>query len=272
VTWFHPLWRHGLQRPDFQIERGGVSQTGALLLRSDNDPEPDERITVTGQRIGQRVRQRCQEPKNDFLASMCPKWVPHTLSASQIRTYDERVRNPTRALMAAGTPVFSTSCGPSFSDHFYPARRGIDCGPRRSTAREQWPVAVESERSELAVIAAVSRKRQNEAKLLGCRHGSKAGYSSGVGGIDARRATPPDPMPPRWGLAGCCQLDPSHPTLVTCAVGRAGRHAPRPNGVGGQPGFPDARKVVTLPLLVISGLATGPPAGVGDGLQFLSTR
>jgi len=24
-------------------------------------------------------------------------------------------------------------------------------------------------------------------------------------------------------------------------------------------------------LLVISGLATGPPAGVGDGLQFLST-
>src|SRR5271166_4010161 len=78
VTWFHPLWRHGLQQPDFQIERGGVSQTGALLLRSDNDPEPDERITVTGQRIGQRVRQTCQEPKNDFLASMCPKWVPNT--------------------------------------------------------------------------------------------------------------------------------------------------------------------------------------------------
>ena len=32
------------------------------------------------------------------------------------------------------------------------------------------------------------------------------------------------------------------------------------------------RKGVTLPLLVISGLATGPPAGVGDGLRFLSTR
>jgi hypothetical protein len=144
VTWFHPLRRHGLQRPDFQIERGGVSQTGALVLRSDNDPEPDERITVTGQRIGQRVRQRCQEPKNDFLASMCPKWVPHTLSASQIRTYDERVRNPTRALMAAGTPVFSTSRGPSFSDHFYPARRGIDCGPRRSTevVLEEQPLPV----------------------------------------------------------------------------------------------------------------------------------
>ena len=26
-------------------------------------------------------RKKCQEPKNDFLASMCPKWVPDTLSA-----------------------------------------------------------------------------------------------------------------------------------------------------------------------------------------------
>src|SRR5271166_1775351 len=62
------------------------------------------------------------------------------------------------------------------------------------------------------------------------------------------------------------------PTLVTCEVGREGRHASRPNDVGGQPRFPGARKGVTLPLLVISGLATGPPAGVGDGLRFLSTR
>ena len=45
-----------------------------------------------------------------------------------------------------------------------------------------------------------------------------------------------------------------------------------PNDVGGQPRFPGARKGVTLPLLVISGLATGPPAGVGDGLRFLSPR
>src|SRR5208337_1450264 len=30
------------------------------------------------------------------------------------------------------------------------------------------------------------------------------------------RATPPDPRLPRWGLAGCRQLDPSHPALVTC--------------------------------------------------------
>src|SRR5271157_4213495 len=105
------------------------------------------------------------------------------------------------------------------------------------------------------------------------RHGSKAGYSSGVAGVDARRATPPDPRPPRWGLAGCCQLDPSHSTLVTCAVGREGRHAPRPNDVGGPTTFPGRQQGgVTLPLLVISGLATGPPAGVGDGLRFLSPR
>src|SRR5271157_2999652 len=32
------------------------------------------------------------------------------------------------------------------------------------------------------------------------------------------------------------------------------------------------REGVTLPLLVSSGLATGPPAGVGDGLRFLSKR
>ncbi len=28
-----------------------------------------------------RREKRCQDPKNDFLASMCPKWVPDTLSA-----------------------------------------------------------------------------------------------------------------------------------------------------------------------------------------------
>ena len=27
------------------------------------------------------IGNKCQEPKNDFLASMCPKWVPDTLSA-----------------------------------------------------------------------------------------------------------------------------------------------------------------------------------------------
>src|SRR5271166_1772982 len=79
-------------------------------------------------------------------------------------------------------------------------------------------------------------------KPADCGHGSRAGSSSGVVGVDARRATPPDPRPPRWGRAGCCQLDPSHQTLVTCAVGREGRHAPRPNDVGGQPRFPGAKK------------------------------
>ena len=37
----------------------------------------------------------------------------------------------------------------------------------------------------------------------------------GVAGVDARRATPPDLRPPRWGLAGCRQFDPSHPAVVT---------------------------------------------------------
>src|SRR5271166_4008083 len=60
----------------------------------------------------------------------------------------------------------------------------------------------------------------------------------GVAGVDARRETPPDPRLPRWGLAGCCPLDPSHPTIVTCEVGREGRHAPRPNDVGGPTTFP----------------------------------
>src|SRR5271157_5944609 len=46
-------------------------------------------------------------------------------------------------------------------------------------------------------------------------HGSNAGHSSGVAGVDARRATPPDPRLARWGLAGGRQLDPSHPALVT---------------------------------------------------------
>ncbi len=42
-------------------------------------------------------------------------------------------------------------------------------------------------------------------------HGSNAGHSSGVPGVDARTATPPDPRLARWGLAGCLQPDPSHP-------------------------------------------------------------
>ncbi len=32
-------------------------------------------------RIHAEKVKRCQEPKNDFLASTCPKWVPDTLSA-----------------------------------------------------------------------------------------------------------------------------------------------------------------------------------------------
>ena len=36
-----------------------------------------------------------------------------------------------------------------------------------------------------------------------------------MAGVDARRATPPDPSLPRRGLAGCREPDPSHPALVT---------------------------------------------------------
>src|SRR5271157_6500051 len=45
-------------------------------------------------------------------------------------------------------------------------------------------------------------------------HGSNAGHSSGVAGVDAGRATPPDPRLARWGLARCCQFDPSYPALL----------------------------------------------------------
>ena len=34
--------------------------------------------------------------------------------------------------------------------------------------------------------------------------------------------------------------------------------------------FPGPESGWPIPLLLISGLATGPPAGVGDGLRFLS--
>ena len=52
----------------------------------------------------------------------------------------------------------------------------------------------------------------------GWGHGSNAGHSSGVAGVDARRATPPDPRLVRWGLARCCQLDPSHPAALVTRV------------------------------------------------------
>src|SRR5271157_493189 len=64
--------------------------------------------------------------------------------------------------------------------------------------------------SQLPVTPCFSSKRRWRSG-----HGSNAGHSSGVAGVDARRATPPDPRLARWGLAGGRQLDPSHPALVT---------------------------------------------------------
>ena len=42
-------------------------------------------------------------------------------------------------------------------------------------------------------------------------HGSKAGYTSGWLGSTPEGRRPQIPRLPRWGLAGCRQLDPSHP-------------------------------------------------------------
>jgi len=106
------------------------------------------------------------------------------------------------------------------------------------------------------------------------RHGSKAGYSSGVVGVDTRRATPQI-----RGLraGGSLAVASSIPATQLSSPARLAERvvtlrAPMTNDVGGQPRFPGARKGVTLPLLVISGLATGPPAEVGDRLRFLSPR
>jgi len=61
-----------------------------------------------------------------------------------------------------------------------------------------------------------------QAQLCGGRSGPafgrcrRSGSKLRVAGVDARRATPPDPRLERWGLAGCRQLDPSHTGLLTC--------------------------------------------------------
>ena len=100
------------------------------------------------------------------------------------------------------------------------------------------------------------------------RHGSRAGYGSGVAGVDARRATPPDPRPPRWGQLAVASSIPA--TQLSSPARLAERvvtpHAPMTLGANH---VSRRRQGVTLPLLVIFGLATGPPAGVGDGLRFI---
>ncbi len=74
-------------------------------------------------------------------------------------------------------------------------------------------------------------KCQNKANLLAW---FKRGLQLRAAVLDARRAKPQDPRPPRWGLAGYCQLDPSHPTasgnlrLGHRAPGRGGRRASMP--------------------------------------------
>src|SRR5208337_3754195 len=41
------------------------------------------------------------------------------------------------------------------------------------------------------------------------------------------------------GLAGCCPLDPSHPTIVTCEVGKEGHHTPMTLGANHVSRAPD---------------------------------
>lgn len=61
------------------------------------------------------------------------------------------------------------------------------------------------------------------------RHGSKAGYSLGKAGIDARRATPPDPTPPRRGAPAVAGSTPGHPAVSgNHRLGHAGRRAAMP--------------------------------------------
>ena len=120
----------------------------------------------------------------------------------------------------------------------------------------------------------IRRTRIAGIQLPKMRHGSKAGYSSGVAGVDARRADAPrseaSALGARWLLPARSQ-PPNYRHLRGWQRGssRPTPHAPRPMTLGAnhvsrreQGGDPAAA--------VISGLATGPPAGVGDGLRFLS--
>ena len=111
---------------------------------------------------------------------------------------------------------------------------------------------------------AVSKKRQNKAAWFKSGFQLRGGWGrrpkgnapgSEASALGARWLLPARSQPPNYRHLRGWQ-----------------RGSSRPNDVGGQPRFPGARKGVTLPLLVISGLATGPPAGVGDGLRFLSPR
>ena len=70
---------------------------------------------------------------------------------------------------------------------------------------------------------AASDCKEIKKKLQERPHGRDRGMvqeqaTTRVAGVDARRATPPDLGPLHWGLAGNCQLDPSHPAFVTCGI------------------------------------------------------
>ena len=70
---------------------GPITRTGVVflsvgatvaILSPNDEPNNDSRpIVLLRSALLGASRKRYQEPKNDFLASMCPKWVPDTLSA-----------------------------------------------------------------------------------------------------------------------------------------------------------------------------------------------
>jgi|SRR5271157_995730 len=51
-------------------------------------------------------------------------------------------------------------------------------------------------------FASVVTRKRPSLNRAGIGAWFKSGLRLRVAGVDARRATPPDPRPPRWGLAG----------------------------------------------------------------------
>jgi len=66
------------------------------------------------------------------------------------------------------------------------------------------------------------RANEPEAQASECLMCSPGRRVAAVGG---RRSTPPGPRPPLWGLAGCCRLDPRHPSFVPRRVTTLNRAA-----------------------------------------------
>src|SRR5271157_1618203 len=104
----------------------------------------------------------------------------------------------------------------------FPHRESELTSLRCSVTREPWPTdsGRQADMSAAEMPAGAAPERAPDWHSIEWKNVWRAWFKSRlqlrVAGVDARRATPPDPRPPRWGLAGYCQLDPSHPAIVTC--------------------------------------------------------